>query len=129
MTADIGRSAMRVHRHYKKHYDDICQLFDISGLPEASSGIAIDNQLPEDLETLVATTDQKLEQLKSHIGNVDELAAIDPKQLPRRKPEFCTALVSYRNDLDRLFAAIQTIKAEAPKPKRKSKGKARTSKF
>ena len=129
MTADIGRSAMRVHKHYKKHYDDICHLFDVSGLPDSSANSITSNQLPDDLETLVASTDQSLEKLKQHIGSVDELAAIDPEQLQKQKPEFCTALASYRKDLEILFSAIQAIKAEAPKPKRKSKGKARTKKF
>ncbi len=120
---------MRVHRHYKKHYDDICHLFDVSGLPGSSADSMTSNLLPDDLEALVASTDQSLEKLKQHISNVDELAAIDPKQLPKQKPEFCAALASYRKDLETLFSAIQAIKAEAPKPKRKSKGKARTKKF
>ena len=128
MNADIGRSAMRVYKHYKKHYDDISSLFEMSGLATSSSTAPAGKAIPDDLLELVARTDQSLEQVQKQIGNVDELAAIKPAELRSQKPDFCSALINYRKDLDLLFAAIQSIRAEAPKPRRKSGAKARTKK-
>ena len=131
-TANIGRSALRVFKHYKKHYDDIQNLFDMSGLdiPAGPASTSYDNgQLPDDLLALTNQADQSLSTLKQHTGNVDELAAIDMRQLQAKKPELCSALTNYRKDLDTLFSAIQAIRAKAPKPKRKAGGKARTQKF
>ena len=130
MTADIGRSAMRVYKHYKKHYDDISSLFEMTGLTAASSGSsAASGAIPDDLLGLVARTDLSLEQVKRQIGSVDEIASINPAELRSQKPDFCSALVDYQKDLDVLFAAIQSIRAKAPKPKRRSGGKVRTKKF
>ena len=128
--ADIGRSAQRVFKYYKKHFDDINTLFEMSGLPPAST--PVDNTLPDDLLTLQHKADQSLEQLKQHTGSVDELNQITPQELQSKKPELCQALVNYRKDLDRLFSAIQSIKAHAPKPLKKSASKSkrvRTKKF
>ncbi|MCL6270357.1 hypothetical protein M3P05_10540 [Sansalvadorimonas sp. 2012CJ34-2] len=129
MAADIGRSAIHVYKHYKKHYDDINSLLDMSGLTASTNNPETNTFLPDDLLGLVAKTEQSLEQLKAHIGDVDDLATINPTEFKNKKPGFCKALVSYQKDLDHLFAAIQNIRSKAPKPKRKPGRKARTKKF
>ncbi|MTI15522.1 hypothetical protein [Sansalvadorimonas verongulae] len=128
--ADIGRSAQRVFKYYKKHFDDINALFEISGLPPSST--SVNNSLPDDLIALQLKADQSLKELQQHTNSVDELSQIDSKDLQNNKPELCKALVNYRQDLDTLFSAIQTIKAHAPKPLKKSSPKnkrVRTKKF
>ena len=127
--ADIGRSAQRVFKHYKKHFDDINILFEISGLSLNST--TVDNTLPDDLLKLQEKADHSLELLKQHTGSVDELNQINPKELQGKKPELCKALVNYRQDLETLFTAIQTIRAHAPKPLKKSSKtkRVRTKKF
>ena len=127
-TSDIGRSVQRAFKYYKKHYDDINALFEIAGLPTASQG-AVDNKLPTDLIALQTQADQSLELLKQHTGAVDELNQIPPQNLQTQKPELCAALISYKKDLDALFSALQTVRAQAPKPKKKGTRRAKTQKF
>lgn len=125
---DAGRSIQRAFKHYKKHYDDINALFEIAGLP-AGSQATVDSGLPTDLIALQTKADQSLELLKQHTGAVDEINQIPPQNIQTQKPELCAALISYKKDLDALFSALQAIRAQAPKPKKKGTRRARTQKF
>ncbi|WP_281645660.1 hypothetical protein [Parendozoicomonas sp. Alg238-R29] len=125
---DIGRSAQRVFKHYKKHYSDITTLFELSNLSLPSSP-AISNELPDDVLALQQKADQSLEQLKQYTADVDALNNIDPSQLQSKNPELCMALVNYKKDLDVLFSAIQAVKAKAPKSASKKGKRVRTPKF
>ena len=129
MATDIGQSASRVYKHYKKHYDDIFALIEMTGLPRSTKTSGNQDSLPDDFIGLVAKADQSLEEVKKQIGDIDEIAAINPSDFQTKKPSFCSALTSYQKDLEILFSAIQSIRSKAPKPKRKSGGKARTKKF
>ena len=128
-TENIGRSALKVYKYYKKHYDDINALFAMTGLDASSSQPVTAEKLPDDLLSLMDKADQSLAALHQFTTNVDDLATINAQDLKTKRPDMCTALKNYKKDLDALFSAIQAVRAKAPKPKKKASGKARTKKF
>ena len=125
--ADVGRSAQKVFRHYKKHYEDISSLFEMTGL-QTPPAPQTQGQLPNNLLGLVTQADQSFALVKGHLGNIDQLAQIPAEEFQTNQPELCKALQNYRGDLEKLFRAIQTIRTKAPKPKKRAR-KGRTKKL
>ncbi len=126
---EIGKSAQKVYRHFKKHYDDITALVELTQVTVPGTQARGVNTIPDDLMALVSTADHSLQQFKQHTGNIDELASLASNDLQTQKPELCSALAHYKQDLDKLFDGIQAIRAKAGAGKRKSAGKAKTKRF
>ncbi len=129
-TVNIKRALQRIFKHYRKHDDDIEQLFEATGCQRPSRPVSLANPFTHDFIALKAKADQSLAALQEHFQDVDGLAHANLAELIQQNPAMAEALVTYRKDLDQLMGCIQGLHGQAPKSKTKAVSrKVKTDKF
>ncbi len=127
---NIRRALQRIFKHYRKHDDDIEQLFDATGCQRPPRPVQFANPFVNDFLALKAKADQSLAVLQEHFQDVDGLANSNLSEIIQQNPAMAEALVAYRKDLDLLMGCIQGLYGQAPKTKGKAVNrKVKTNKF